>query len=586
MTTYTIFGAGPSGLYTAWRLASSGDLGKNDSIELVEWGDYAFEKNTGTRLPAGRICSYHYEGNVDNSYIEVGGMRFLEYNETTHEGHQLVTKTVKMLGMVDEVVPFLTTDNPLFFLRGVTYYQNLQTEGWVKAPYNTVYNTVSATQVYSDVSDMLTKGSAVETRAEQSAFYAAGALSPASTAHVYEAGNPVSNIGYWNYFYASMQNEAVNYALDAGGYSSNLINWNAANASVYNGEFAPGGAFKTLRVGYSQLFVELYQHAKRAAKKHGIKFTLRQRTRLHSIWTEGDKVHYRTASADDPFKAKGRVARADHAFMAMPRHCIDLVAQATRFGDRDKKHDFLNETGVQNYLQSVIQQPSYKVAMFFNIPWWQASKYPPKLVSSAGNTNIFGPTLTDIPLRQIYYFGDNAPNSKGPAVYGLLASYDDERFVRFWQEMELPTTERREVPVDMDYQALEGARKAPDAMVRMLKYELARVHYGNHEAADQIPDPLETAFMDWGLNPFGAGYHAWAAHYNIVDVMQKIRRPSHLAGGKGNVYIVGSAYSNDQAWVEGAFATAESVLTEYIGLKGIADTNGYPLICGGPGCGG
>ena len=49
--TYSIFGAGAAGLYTAWRLlngvpaGSKGKammLGKNDILELYDWGKYDF----------------------------------------------------------------------------------------------------------------------------------------------------------------------------------------------------------------------------------------------------------------------------------------------------------------------------------------------------------------------------------------------------------------------------------------------------------------------------------------------------------------------------------------------------------------
>jgi len=36
--TYAIFGAGPGGLYTAWRLVTSGQLSSDDKITLYEWG--------------------------------------------------------------------------------------------------------------------------------------------------------------------------------------------------------------------------------------------------------------------------------------------------------------------------------------------------------------------------------------------------------------------------------------------------------------------------------------------------------------------------------------------------------------------
>jgi hypothetical protein len=86
--------------------------------------------------------------------------------------------------------------------------------------------------------------------------------------------------------------------------------------------------------------------------------------------------------------------------------------------------------------------------------------------------------------------------------------------------------------------------------------------------------------MDWSSNPFGAGYHAWAAHYDICDVMEKIRKPTQLIDGlDANIFIVGSAYSNDQGWVEGAFCTAESVLKDFLGVQPIIDESNYPFIC-------
>src|SRR5260370_4040159 len=53
----------------------------------------------------------------------------------------------------------------------------------------------------------------------------------------------------------------------------------------------------------------------------------------------------------------------------MPRYAIDLVAQATRYEGHDGL-DVLNHQKVQLYLESAIMQPSYKVGMFFDQPWW------------------------------------------------------------------------------------------------------------------------------------------------------------------------------------------------------------------------
>ena len=261
------------------------------------------------------------------------------------------------------------------------------------------------------------------------------------------------------------------------------------------------------------------------------------------------------------------------------------------------KNDFLNTDPVQLALGGVIEQPSYKVAMFFDSQWWLDTRYPPHLVNkpttgasddgdeAAVDTekkphDVFGPTITDLPLRQVYYFGDNAPEKETPPVYGVLASYDDMGFTQFWQELELPADARRDVALSRNYQTLAGPAAAPPQMERMLRLQLAKVHYGDPDMANAIPQALETVYMDWSLNPFGAGYHAWAAHYDIGQVMQTVRNPTALAGGPAaNVFIVGSAYSNDQAWIEGAFCTAESVLRDFLHYDPIAPSD-YPLICG------
>ncbi|NVJ99516.1 MAG: hypothetical protein HWE25_15290 [Alphaproteobacteria bacterium] len=581
MARYTIFGAGPSGLYTAWRLVTSGKLTSADTLELLEWGDYDFDgPGSGTRAPAGRICTYHYQRDEGQSYIEVGGMRYLEWDATKGEGHQLVTKTITALGLDGLVIDFNVTDNPLYYLRGETFYAEQLGNG-VTAPYNTPGNNEKPVSVlFSNISALITGDAPVATRAEQCSFYASGMLPESFNSYVYEGGELASNVGYWNVFYDQAGNEGYQYAADAGGYASNTINWNAANAAIYNGEFAPDGTFKTLKTGYSTLFSELYSQTKAAAAKAGLSFTLVQKTRLHSIWLENGAISYQLAAADAPTKASGGVQQTDYAFLAMPPESVELIAQATRYqADQPGMTDVLNDDLVQNYLGSVVLQPSYKVAMFFDQPWWENAKYPPKLTNQHSPDNVFGPTVTDIPIRQVYYFGNNAPETGGTPVYGILGSYDDMRFTRFWQEMEIDMQSRQAVSWRQNLQPMEGPREATNSMMRMLKLELAKLHYADPDAAGLIPDPLETVYMDWSLNPFGAGYHAWAAHYDICDVMQKVRAPANLAGSPANLYLVGSAFSNDQAWVEGAFCTAESVLNDFLGVPTVADTSKYPLIC-------
>jgi len=101
-------------------------------------------------------------------------------------------------------------------------------------------------------------------------------------------------------------------------------------------------------------------------------------------------------------------------------------------------------------------------------------------------------------------------------------------------------------------------------------------------SVDRMPAPMAVYFQDWGQDPFGGGYHGWAAHYNICRVMDGIRAPYQkiLNSPARKTYIIGSCYSFDQAWVEGAFCTAESVLQDFVGLAPVSQyIAGYKLVC-------
>jgi hypothetical protein len=658
--TYSIFGAGASGLYTAWRLLSgktrdakdkSKQLAKGDTLELYDWGKYDFSKeNSGSRAPAGRVCTWHYQDDQTKSFLELGGMRYLYWNgknDGKAVGHRLVTTVIQQLGLEQYSVPFNVSDNALFCLRAKNLYLNAITSS-NPGPYNAnQYAADDSPDTGFNVIELLagTEASLPTTRAEWCEFYQNGRIVidlPESS--VYKKGDLFKDIGYWNLMFDQLGAEGYSYTSDGNGYTSNVINWNSAVAIQSNNEFTPGTKYKTLTTGYSSIFNALFDAIVQLAKAKGVTFAYHPDTRLHSILKIKDVIHYSIATRKNPNKKSGS-STTNAAWLAMPRHSLELVAQATRYEDH-KGLDVLNHQKVQLYLQSAILQPSYKVGMFFDTEWWldaANTPYPPPLIgyevtqdvlaqlhaegfpekyieAIASDTNIMdtpfsstasfiaavqqciqerltfkqegellaaaqrnsiGPSITDMPIRQVVYFGNNAPEQKGKPIYGLLASYDDEQFTSFWEDLEIGPNRERKIPISADTQPLEGPRKAPPGMVKMLRQQLAVLHFGPQADYTAVPEPLETRYMDWSLPPFNAGYHAYAAHFNICDVQQKIRKPSQLiAGADANIFIVGETYSNDQAWVEGAFCTAESVLNDFFGIKPIIDNKNYPFICG------
>ncbi len=659
MKTYSIFGAGAAGLYTAWRLLN-GDtknkamqakqLKKGDTLELVDWGQYDMsQRYPGSRAAGARVCTWHYCNDKNKSYLELGGMRYSEWNAKDQTGHLLVTTVIKQLGLDKYAVPFNESDNPLLYLRAKNMYTNAISQA-NPAPYN-VQNNGADSSPYTGFNIVeslaVTASSGPTTRLEWCQFYRDGRISAdLPETSVFKKGELLKDIGYWNLMYDQLGSEGFNYTADGNGYTSNIINWNAAVAFNANNEFAPGTAYKTLTTGYSSMFNALFDAIVKLAEKNGVKFDYQPNTRLHSILQIDGVIHYALATRADPTK-KSVSKTCAAAWLAMPRFAIDLVAQATRF-ESHQGLDVLNHQKVQLYLESAIMQPSYKVGMFFDTEWWldpnvvNPATYPPQLesyeitpavlsklgkagfskgqlnaiqnndklfeqpVTPAANliaqvelcleerlsikheqalltlakNNTIGPSVTDLPVRQVVYFGNNASDKKATPVYGLLASYDDETFTSFWQELELGPLAERKIPISDKIQPLIGPRKAPPVMVKMLRQQLAQIHFGPQADYSRVPEPLETSYMDWSLPPFNAGYHAWAAHYDVADVQRKIRKPSQLIEGvDADIFIVGETWSNDQAWVEGAYCTAESVLNDFFGIVPIVDNPDYPFIC-------
>lgn len=657
--TYSIFGAGASGLYTAWRLLDgkprakdrAKQLRKGDVLELYDWGKYDFSKaNPGTREPGARVCTWHYKNDPTQSFVELGGMRYVQWDTSAKDanggkatGHRLVSTVISQLGLDQYAVPFNVSGNPLFYLRARNMYLNGITSA-NPAPYDVAnYGQTSAPDNGFGTIEQLafpTQDKVPQTRTEWDDFYQNGRIDvDVPDASIYQKGDYFTDIAYWNLMYDQLGGEGFDYVADGNGYTSNVINWNAADALQSNNEFTPGSQYATLTIGYSGMFTALFEAIVKLAKAKGVVFRYYPDTRLHSILAREENIVYTYATRENPNASAGS-RTTDAAWLAMPRHSLELVAQATRYANNDGL-DVLNAEKVQLYMDAAIQQPSYKVGMFFDSQWWLNATFPAPIIAyvvtadviaalkqakfpaawlkamqqstaifnqsiegtanflslveqtigerptvkqeqtltAAAQRNSIGPSVTDTPIRQVVYFGDNARNST-QKIYGILASYDDEQFTSFWRELELGAEEQRKIPEASDTQPLQGPRVVPEAMVKMLRRQLAELHFGPSSAYSQVPPPLEARYMDWSLPPFNAGYHAWAAHFDIAEVQQNIRKPSQLIeGADANIFIVGEAYSNDQAWVEGAYCTAESVLNDYFGIEPIIDDTHYPFIC-------
>jgi Flavin containing amine oxidoreductase len=614
MTNHVIVGAGAAGLYTAYRLLKDGALAPGDTVKVFEWSD----------RPGGRIYTYTFPDSVyppgqkpNGLYCEFGGMRFATDKDNfpgkpseIKEGHVLVQQTILALGLQNKVVTFQQSDNRLYYLRGVNVYEKDLDSLWsltgVPYKFNAEFTSFLKANVQPNPATRYTAdtilgaiaavfapglGSANADRAKWCDYYARGSVPDAVGTVSYPACTPVRDIGYWNLLYDQLGDEGFDYSSDGTGYTSNVINWNAADAMQANNDYGSNIAYNRLDGGYSLLFEALAAEIAGMATRYpgsGI-FYGRRLTALKESSTENTTIC--TFVRHEGRETSTSTEAADTLFLAMPRRSLEMVAEGCG------PDYMLNKESVKYLLESSIDQPAIKVVMIFDQAWWTTPncKYRPNLIPPSvqpippPSQWVGGATITDLPLRMVYYFANNIPGGPGATggPYVLLASYDDMNYSSFWRELEL-SGDYQEAPSRVR-QPMTGPTSVPvtSPMAGILVKQLADVH---GIPVGKVPTPTAIYFQDWGQDPFGGGYHGWSAHYDICRAMDCIRAPYQrvLGDSARRTYIIGSCYSFDQAWVEGAFCVAESVLRDFIHLDPFPPKNpkvpDYVLVCRG-GCG-
>jgi hypothetical protein len=336
------------------------------------------------------------------------------------------------------------------------------------------------------------------------------------------------NIRFSNLLYDQVSEEGYRYLTEAGGYDSNTINWNSSVAMPYvaSGDYGSSASYLRLVGRYSTLPNSLAQLISRQV---AISFN----TRPKGFTSSNGLIDVTTVTSqgfENAFQTK-------YLMLCMPKRSLELLDPDTEFGTYMRG---------SHLLDSVIRQPSFKLLLLFDSEWWKQVN-----IRGTGLTP-YGPTITDLPLRMIWYFDDPSvlrSDRKQVATkyWALLASYADMVTEQFWNVLREPVAGGR---------PNQPAVPAPLDMINMALFQLGQVH------GMAIPPPVRGVFTDWGLDPYGAGYHAWAAHRSPWTMFKVMLKPM----SNYNVFVCGEAYSLDQGWVEGALRTAETVLTQHLRL--------------------
>jgi hypothetical protein len=377
-----------------------------------------------------------------------------------------------------------------------------------------------------------------------------------------------------------MSSEAYQLARATVGYDALGLNANAVDLTAEIFDFTPNVKYSLLDNGYDAVPVTLESEFSAAGGK-----VFKKGAWLDSFDALDDGVVLRFRDGRKEVKARAIV-------LAMPRRSIQLLRREGPVLNPSNKH-------VQWLLDSVQPVALYKMFIVYPCPWWE----------SAGVQQ--GRSLTDIPLRQCYYWGVEG-NQKGADPSDKTATimaYNDVSSVEFWNGLRFRTGD----PCSAEAESREGVNRvggnltlnqrmldrrrferqtppqplrppinagvdlalsrsdelatrlsenwnnhcAPHDMVMAMHRQLIELH-----GLASAPDPIDAAYMDWSDDPFGAGVHFWNSGYKSWEILEAMTQPVD----NFPCYVCGEAYSTNQTWVEGALQTSEIVLQKHFGL--------------------
>ncbi|KFF23800.1 flavin monoamine oxidase family protein [Chryseobacterium vrystaatense] len=559
-TEVAIIGAGTSGLYTAYRLVTDKKY-KASEVQIFDMNN-----KLGGRLESVVMPGMNFWG-------ELGGMRYLTSQQivtTLIEGYPLTEKDpAKRTPVLKDKMtpidfPMGKPEELLMYLRKerfkqdawdvaqkegrklvTRYYLNDDDHGFSSDQLfnKIIYDVLMADPwVAEKYGDRIIKG---DTMYDYSFKLTSEDWDHIKPRLVYNFPNSpydkrkVNDLGFWNLIKDQISQEGYEFVANAGGYYSNTINWNSAEAFPYMvGDFSSDTTYKTIKEGYDSI---AYAVANSYMDHEGA-----------CIWSENKLL---TFTKDHPLaethtyqltflnlrtNTKWNVF-ANKLVLAMPRKSLELLDQNNFFFD-------INENSVLNTnIRSVIMEPAFKILMGFEYPWWKEKE----LHIDSGHS------ITDLPMRQCYYFGTDPETNNSM----LLGSYGDMETETFWKALTddkvLFEVRAAKSASLKELHQLDGVQ-ATKLMVDELMNQLRELHGPDIT----IPEPYVTYFKDWTDEPFGAGYHAWKAGYSVKHVMQYMRKPV----AHEHIHIIGEAYSDQQGWVEGAFCEAEKMLQEHFGM--------------------
>lgn len=515
-----IIGGGVAGAYTAWRLAGekSRRRGAGD-VHLFEASD---------RI-GGRLYSVHMPG-MPKTVTELGGMRIMSRQK-------IVLGVVDQLGLEQEAFP-MGGDNNLVYLRG-KHFPVSDFSDPASVPYDLPPWELgkSPAEIMVGAMEKIVPGITSMKPAEQRKACAARKID----------GVALSDYGFWSLLLDELSNEGYQMAREGGGYNSLLSNWNSADAIPwYLADFSKNIRdikYTTLARGMQAIPTRLCTEFRKAGGR------VHMRTELVDFHRADEKGLLDIVVRDHK-AGKDRRYRVKKLVLALPTAAIMKLAEHDP--GKPSHNEFFQSDAVMQCLNSVTGRSLYKFALAYEYPWWHM------LNLTAGRS------VTDLPLRQVYYFGSEAdrPGAKKTNRNAYLdCSYTDGVSVGYWEGLRKTGPRfkgRRNAFLQKGEASHITGTEVSEAMVKRATEQLALLH-----RIPNLPEPYAAACKNWADAPYGGGWHTWNIGVRSGPVAKRVRQPDP----DYPVYVCGEAYSASQGWVEGALQTAERMLKEHFNLS-------------------
>lgn len=555
-----VVGGGIAGIYTAWRLLMTD---KADPSKLKKWkkkGKLRIAVYEGSDRIGGRLLSATPPNFNSPMNCELGGMRFVS---TQKYISSLIIDKLKIghpLQAVGESI------NIIYMRRKLL--RSFQLCDPDALPYNITEEERLALKSGGTTADNFL-GWAVLKLIPGAAGLSGEQLKKYLQTVIID-GVPLYQHGFWDLVSKVLSNEAYTIAIKAVGYDVLGSNTNAVNCISEYFDFTPTAQFYLIDGSYDVVPWTLQKQLEDAGGKVIMKKWLE---RFDEVQLE-DK----TKGVEMNFYKQSKAVNAAAIVLAMPLRSLELLEQTGPVMDPARAPQ------LRSMMNSVSPIGLFKMILVYDKPWWEKSAYVTK-----------GRSLTDLPVRQLYYWGAEIDPKTGSQGKAVLMAYNDSESTTFWSGF-------RTAPLgpndDKDWSGIEHPRhimpfknapkfarknkataKAPSSF-KDPWLALKRKNWDNHPAPKRMveemhkqimemhgvtdaPAPVDAAFKNWGDDPYGAAVHFWNSGYKSWEVMPAIAKPVK----DFPCFICGEAWSENQTWAEGSLQTSEIVLQKHFGLS-------------------